>query len=290
LADVRPARPGLAHVNDIRYIGDQHQERGFVPGQPASPGKVARVARRGCGRQATKRETLLSQLPAHELASTIGVRRSRISLAARSSTSGRQEYRAGGVRLSAPAGKLQFALDSSQCGYAQDATSHVGASPDRFRADLLRYWARMHVMPLTARMLQLKQIPSTRRDACALREMAVAALADHSIEIAFAATLRYLAAPRRRSVLHAAHIDDALQWTARRLALRPEAVFAALLVQHDASIESRLLPLRAVTTRSAVLGVLDAVGRHDTAGRSDFVAQWQALELTPIAPCAQREQ
>jgi len=98
----------------------------------------------------------------------------------------------------------------------------------------------------------------------------------------FAATSHYLSLPRRGSGLHATHVDDALQWAGRRLALRPDAVFAALIAQRDDAIDSRLTPIRCVTNSTEVADVLCATGHLDTLCRSDFISEWRSLERTQL--------
>jgi len=153
------------------------------------------------------------------------------------------------------------------------------------RAALLEYWSGQARTPLQQRLLGVDALAcGDSLDSRELQAIAVAALADDAVEVVFAATLRYLSLPRRGAELHAAHVDDALQWAGRRLTLRPEAVFAALLTQGDEEIEARLAPIRRVTNSIDVANVLCAAGQLDALCRSEFMSEWRALELTQVEP------
>jgi hypothetical protein len=152
------------------------------------------------------------------------------------------------------------------------------------RTELLQYWSRLREWPERSRLRNLHVVAGgNARDTVARRAIAVCALADWSHEVVFTATCEYLAAARGQPALKSERVDDALQWVGRRLAICPDAVFAALLAQRDASIEARLGAIRSTTTSARVLSVLDTVGRRAVAEGSEFVSEWQAIERTNIA-------
>lgn len=156
--------------------------------------------------------------------------------------------------------------------------------PAKMRNSLLRYWSRLGEWPERSRLRSLHAVAAGHvPDAAAQRAIAVCALADCSVEVVFTATSEYVSTARGWSGSRAERVEDALQWAGRRLAVRPDAVFAALLAQRDPSIESRLVEIRGVTSSAAVLSVLDIVGRRATADSSDFIAEWRVLEQTIAA-------
>jgi len=174
-------------------------------------------------------------------------------------------------------------LEASEAARFAAPPSRDGRWADELRSGLIEYWARMSHLPLPARLRRLEQcVSSSSPDASKLRGLAVAALADSAPEVVFAATLQYLSIPRRVPDLRVAHVDDALHWAGRRLTLRPDAVFAALLVQRDATIDARLAPIRCVTNSVDVADVLCATGHLDALCRSEFMAEWRALERTEL--------
>jgi hypothetical protein len=62
--------------------------------------------------------------------------------------------------------------------------------------------------------------------------------------------------------------------------LRPEAIFAALLVERDPAIDERLLGQRSTTTSARLRELLAAFGVSVDGSIDEFLREWRALELT----------
>jgi hypothetical protein len=103
-------------------------------------------------------------------------------------------------------------------------------------------------------------------------------LGDTDASIVFDATCSYLrctCGPEARG-----RLDDALEWLGRRLAIRNDALFAALLAHGDDGVHARLLAQRHTTTSARLRALLTAL-RVDVEPRVDaFLREWRALEST----------
>jgi len=156
----------------------------------------------------------------------------------------------------------------------------IGEDPLEFRSALIRYWTHAASVDTEARSRTLDTLqsnarwPSERR----ARALALFVLGDADATIVYQATCSYLGGARGTAIQR--RFADVLEWLARRLALRNDVVFAALLIHGDETIDQQLLALRHATT-SACIRELLVLLRVDVDLRSDaFLREWHALETT----------
>jgi hypothetical protein len=157
-------------------------------------------------------------------------------------------------------------------------------TPHDWRAALLRYWADLAMAPSDTRLRRLQAIEfDDWLDRTALRGIALHALADHEDEVVFESTRRYLIAACSHGIDRSEAIPNAMEWVRRGLALRPHAVFAALLDRRDESINERLKCLRPMSSSHSVREILARLGTRDDRIHDEFLDEWRALETTEIS-------
>ena len=157
------------------------------------------------------------------------------------------------------------------------ASVSVLPSPETMTRALREHWQRVADEPVAAR---LATVAANHSGDGVLQSLAIHALADTDEQVVFTATRRYLellSGPQA-----AASRAHALQWVARGLALRPAAVFAALLAHGDQTIRDALTTVRSTTTSLAVRRVLTRFAAESRHTR-EFLTEWGALEATPVS-------
>jgi hypothetical protein len=159
----------------------------------------------------------------------------------------------------------------------------IGDDPFEFRSALIRYWTHAASVDTESRCRTLARLqsnarwPSERRG----RALALFVLGDVDSTIVYQATISYLRGARGTAVQR--RFADVLEWLARRLALRNDVVFAALLAHGDDTIDEQLLAQRHATTSARIRELLTALG-VDVDPRADaFLREWCALEGTATA-------
>jgi hypothetical protein len=162
------------------------------------------------------------------------------------------------------------------------APVEIGDDPAEFRRALMRYWALAASVPAEARRLRLHALRTGSRlwHRPEQRAIALFALADTDVHVVFDAARAYLHAGEQGSPERERRVADVCEWLSRRLALRPEAIFAALLVERDPAIDERLLGQRSTTTSARLRELLAAFGVSVDGSIDEFLREWRALELT----------
>jgi hypothetical protein len=162
------------------------------------------------------------------------------------------------------------------------APVEIGDDPADFRRALTRYWALSTSVPAAVRRLRLHALCSAARGSHRRerRALALFALADTDAQVVFDAACAYLHAAEEGGHGREHRVADVCEWVTRRLALRPEAVFAALLVERDPAIDARLLAQRSTTTSARLRELLAAFGVSVDGSIDAFLREWRALELT----------
>ena len=157
------------------------------------------------------------------------------------------------------------------------ATASALLSPEAMTRALREHWQRLAVEPTASRLATV--VSASGRDDATPQLLAIHALADTDEQVVFTATRRYLElASGPEAAAARAH---ALQWVARGLALRPSAVFAALLAHGDPTIRDALTSARSTTTSLVVRRLLTRFAAETRHAR-EFLAEWGALEATPV--------
>jgi hypothetical protein len=109
------------------------------------------------------------------------------------------------------------------------------------------------------------------------------ALADVDARVAYYASRRYLHASDGDREQASRRVAEVLDWLARHLATRPEAVFAALLLERDPDLNQRLLGYRQRMTSARLREVLASLGTELDDSTDGFLREWRALELTAVS-------
>ena len=154
--------------------------------------------------------------------------------------------------------------------------TRIGDDPDEVRYALFLYWAQMHSVSAAVRRSRLGSIRVVEGlDREALRAVSIFALGDFDEGIVFEATRCYVEFrdPTYRATDY--RVVDALQWAGRRLTLRPEAVFAALLCLCDETVNSELITRRSATSCAAVRSILSRMRVQESELTRDFMSNWQ---------------
>ena len=164
-------------------------------------------------------------------------------------------------------------------------SAEVGEDPAEFRRALIRYWTLAATAPVAARLRSLHRLGPAARDwrRDELRALALFALADVDARVVYAASRRYLHASDGDREEAARRVAEVLDWLARHLAARPEAVFAALLLERDPELNQRLLGYRQRMTSARLREVLASLGSDLDESTDGFLREWRALELTAIS-------
>jgi hypothetical protein len=178
---------------------------------------------------------------------------------------------------------VDAARDVARAPFAVPA--EIGDDPAEFRRALIRYWAMASITPVAARLRSLHKLrPATRawrrRE---LRGLALFALADADARVVYDAARRYLHASDSDREEAARRIAEVLDWLARHLATRPEAVFAALLVEGDRELNECLRGHRYRTSSARLREVLASLGAELDDSIIGFLREWRALELTTVS-------
>jgi hypothetical protein len=158
----------------------------------------------------------------------------------------------------------------------------IGDDPAELRHALTRYWALAATVPAEARRLRLHAVRNASRGAHRREQRALAlfALADADAHVVFEAACAYLHAGGHVAHEREHRVADVCQWLSRRLAVRPEAIFAALLVERDPVIDAELLAQRSTTTSARLRELLSAFDVSVDGSIDAFLREWRALELT----------
>ena len=161
----------------------------------------------------------------------------------------------------------------------------IGEDPAEFRRALIRYWALAAGAPVAARLRSLHVLRAAVRDGQPreLRALALFALADIDSRVVYDATRLYLHASDGARLQAAQRVTDVLEWLQRHLAARPEAVFAALLMERDPELNARLLGYRQRTSSARLREVLASLRIELDDVGDDFLREWRALELTAVS-------
>jgi uncharacterized protein (DUF1800 family) len=146
---------------------------------------------------------------------------------------------------------------------------------------LSRYWASAATIPAESRRIGLRALATGPRSwhRRELRALALFALADADVHVVFDAARAYLDAGVQSALERERRVADVCEWASRRLALRPEAVFAALLVERDPTIDERLLRQRSSTTSARLRELLVTLDVSVDGSIDEFLREWRALEL-----------
>jgi hypothetical protein len=156
----------------------------------------------------------------------------------------------------------------------------IGDNPADFRAALIRYWSLLMTVDTASRYRALETLRSHARWSSErnARALALFVLGDVDATIVYEATCGYLRGARGTAIQR--RFADVLEWLARRLALRNDVVFAALLAHGNAAVDEQLLAQRHATTSSGIRQLLASL-RVDPDDRADaFLREWRALETT----------
>jgi len=166
-----------------------------------------------------------------------------------------------------------------------EVPGEIGEDPAEFRRALIRYWVLAAGAPVAARLRSLHLLRAAARDwqRRELRALALFALADVDSRVVYDATRSYLHASDGDPVQAAQRSADVLEWLQRHLAARPEAVFAALLIEKDPELNERLLGYRQRTTSARLREVLASLGPELDDSTDGFLREWRALELTAVS-------
>ena len=166
-----------------------------------------------------------------------------------------------------------------------EVPGEIGEDPAEFRRALIRYWALAAGAPVAARLRSLHVLRAAVCDwqQRELRALALFALADVDSRVVYDATRSYLHASDRDQVQAAQRSADVLEWLQRHLAARPEALFAALLIEKDPELNERLLGYRQRTTSARLREVLASLGAELDDSTDGFLREWRALELTAVS-------
>jgi len=166
-----------------------------------------------------------------------------------------------------------------------EVPGEIGEDPAEFRRALIRYWALAAGAPVAARVRSLHVLRAAVCDwqQRELRALALFALADVDSRVVYDATRSYLHASDGDPVQAAQLSADVLEWLQRHLAVRPEAVFAALLIEKDPELNERLLGYRQRTTSARLRELLASLGAELDDSTDGFLREWRALELTAVS-------
>jgi hypothetical protein len=157
------------------------------------------------------------------------------------------------------------------------AAASACPSPEAMTRALREHWQRVAEESAASRLATV--VSASEQDDTTPQLLAIHALADTDEQVVFTATRRYLElASGPEAVAARAH---ALQWVARGLALRPAAVFAALLAHGDPTTREALTSARSTTTSLVVRRLLTRFAAETRHAR-EFLAEWGALESTPV--------
>jgi hypothetical protein len=158
----------------------------------------------------------------------------------------------------------------------------AAGDPTELRNELVRYWALVARMDTDSRRRSLESLKSSLRwsGERGARTLKLFALGDADAAIVYQAVRTYLQSIRGAAIQH--RFADAIEWLSRRLAIRSDAVFAALLAHGNVAIDAQLLAQRHTTT-SARMRELFALLRIDVEPRTDaFLREWNALETMEV--------
>jgi len=170
-----------------------------------------------------------------------------------------------------------------------DVPWRIGTDPEEFRGALLRYWRQMTGVSLGTRLNSVAGLRvRDAEDRSAHRAIALAAIADHQDSIVYTATKRYLAHRNLTQSITDYRVVDALAWVARQLALKPAAVFAALLTFRDEAINSRLIRHRSSISCASVVAVLAEMRAGADEFTRQFLEDWEDLEAWNQQPMGDR--
>jgi len=163
--------------------------------------------------------------------------------------------------------------------------TEIGEDPAEFRRALIRYWTLAATAPVLARLRSLHRLGPAARDwrRHELRALALFALADVDARVAYDASRRYLHASDGDREEASRRVAEVLDWLARHLTTRPEAVFAALLLERDPELNQRLLGYRQRMTSARLREVLASLGTELDDSTDGFLREWRALELTAVS-------
>jgi hypothetical protein len=154
-------------------------------------------------------------------------------------------------------------------------------SPALSRA-LLGYWSVLGGSAAATRLGFLNAIrESVRRGRWPAQAFAVPALGDANEQIAFSATLDYVARGPVPLERRDAAVLDVLEWIRRRLPLQVPAAFAALLSLGDAGVEEQLLPLRLRLPEDEFRRVVEILAAHGIGHAQEFLEDWERLVGAP---------